>query len=59
MCAVLYKSKFSNSATHQFSFRFFFYIIAKLIIIGIKKYGCLNCSFCRKKVYNTAIFCVL
>ena len=36
MCAVLCKSKFSNSATHQFSFRFSFYIIAKLIIIFSK-----------------------
>ena len=35
MCAVLYKSKFSNSATHKFSFKFF-YIIAKLFIIFSK-----------------------
>ena len=60
MCAVLYKSKFSNSATHQFSFRFSFYIIAKLIIIGIKKYVCLNCSFCSKKsLQHSHFLCVV
>ena len=60
MCTVLHKSKFpSKQCSTQILVSVFVYIIAKFIIIGIKKYGCLNCSFCRKKVYNTAIFCVL
>ena len=58
MCAVLYKSKFSNSATHKFSFKFFLHY-CKTFYHFFKKHGCLNCSFCSKKVCNTAIFCVL
>ena len=49
MCAVLYKSKFSNSATHQFSFRFSFYIIAKLIIIFSKNMFAWIAVFVAKK----------
>ena len=56
MCAVLCKSKFSNSATHQFSFQFSLLHYCKTFYHFFKKHGCLNYSFCRKKVCNTAIF---
>ena len=59
MCAVLYKSKFSNSATHKFSFKFFLHY-CKTFYHFFKKHGCLNYSFCRQNNCNTPIFlCVV
>ena len=58
-CAVLYKSKFSNSATHKFSFKFFLHY-CKTFYHFFKKHGCLNYSFCRQNNCNTPIFlCVV
>lgn len=56
MCAVLCKSKFSNSATHQFSFRFSFYIIAKPIIIFSKNMFALIVVFVAKKFETQPFF---
>ena len=60
MCAVLCKLKFpSKQCNTQIFITVFLLHYCKTYYHFFKKHVCLNCSFCSKKVRNTAIFCVL